>query len=346
MLFIPLLWNMHTHEAAKEKWAFVKRNRHQVGVAVLAGFIGILPQLIYWKAVTGSFVYDVGSKWAFLNPWFRVLLGWEKGWFIYTPVTIFFIAGMFFMKGQPFRKSVLTFCLLNIWIIIAWDDWQYGGSYSTRALVQSYPVFALPLAAFIQKINTARWKYLFYAAGLYLIGVNLFQIVQYNQTILHYRDMNRRYYSRIYLNPDPSPLDMSLLDTDEFLGKEAAYNKQIVLKKDTTIVIKFSANEAVTFLKIPPDTIVQAKGDSWYKIEATIPSATLWESSLHAALQRGDSVKATKQRMYTPVAERTHHYAFYVRVPPYFSKYGLKLSISSPHNFEGMVQHLTITRFY
>ena len=153
MLFIPLMWQMQSREAAREKWQLVKTHSSHIAAVAVGGVLGILPQLVYWKLSSGHLIYDVGSKWQFLTPWFRVLFGWEKGWFIYTPVTIFFIAGMFFMKRFPFRKSVLWFCLLNIWIIIAWDDWRYGGTYSTRALMQSYPVFALPLAAFTEYVR-------------------------------------------------------------------------------------------------------------------------------------------------------------------------------------------------
>ncbi|MCK5776662.1 MAG: glycosyltransferase family 39 protein, partial [Bacteroidales bacterium] len=93
MLFIPLLWNTQTKEVSKAKWNQVKKYKIHILYAVIFGFIGILPQLIYWKIASGSFIYNVGSKWVFLNPFFRVLFGWESGWFIYTPITIFFILG-------------------------------------------------------------------------------------------------------------------------------------------------------------------------------------------------------------------------------------------------------------
>jgi hypothetical protein len=185
IFFIPLLWNTQNKEASKAKWTLVKENKTQLIYLVAFGFIAILPQIVYWKVVTGSFIYDVGSKWDFVNPHWRVLIGLEKGWFIYTPITIFFILGMFFIKQFPFRKSVVIFCLLNIWIVIAWHDWQYGASYSCRALVQSYPLFALPFAAFIDKIRLSKGFYLFCLFGLYLIILNFYQISLYNKTILN-----------------------------------------------------------------------------------------------------------------------------------------------------------------
>lgn len=212
IIFIPLLWSLETSGKLKSKWALVKTHKLHLVAAALGGILGILPQLLYWKHATGSFVYDVGSKWYFLNPWWRVLVGFEKGWFIYTPMAIFMVAGLFFMKGKPFRKAVLTFCLLNIWIIISWSDWRYGASYSTRALTQSYPVFMLGLAAIFERIGETKWSYIVLPLGIYLSAVNLFQIWQYNKTILHFDHMNFAYYKAIYLDKDPTPLDYSLLD--------------------------------------------------------------------------------------------------------------------------------------
>jgi hypothetical protein len=75
MFLIPLLWNTHNSEAAKQKWSLVKKYRKHIYFTVVGGFIGILPQLIYWKYVTGSFLYDVGSAWDFLTPHLKVITG-------------------------------------------------------------------------------------------------------------------------------------------------------------------------------------------------------------------------------------------------------------------------------
>jgi hypothetical protein len=184
IIFIPILWNLQDENSKKSKWKLIFENKIHVIYCFLGGIIGILPQIFYWKYTTGSLIYDVGSKWFFFNPWFRVLFGPEKGWFLYTPIAVFMIFGFFFMKNRPYQKAVLTFSLLNIWIIISWSDWRYGASYSTRALVQSYPVFALSLASFIQWIYTTKKEVVFYILTLLLIILNFYQINIYNQGIL------------------------------------------------------------------------------------------------------------------------------------------------------------------
>lgn len=182
MFFVPLLWNCHSKKDRKEKWELVKTNLPLIGITILGGIIAISPQLLHWKYTTGDWIFNVGSKWYFFNPWWRVLFGTEKGWFIYTPITILFVAGLFFLKNKPFKRSVLTFCLLNIWIIISWSDWKYGSSYSTRALVQSYPIFALALACFVERYFIQR-KWIPVLLFLGLTTLNFYQLYLYNNHI-------------------------------------------------------------------------------------------------------------------------------------------------------------------
>jgi len=342
MLFIPLCWGLGSKEAAHQKWSMVRHNKSHIIWAVVFGFVGVLPQLIYWKMASGHFIYNVGSKWQFLNPWFRVLFGWEKGWFIYTPVTLFFIIGMFFMRTMPFKKAVLWYCLLNIYIIISWSDWRYGGSYSTRALVQGYPMFALPFAAFVYYVRQQKWRILFYATCAWLIGVNLFQTGQYCKTILHYNDMNRRYYGRIFLNPSPTPLDMSLLDNGAFLRDAWNYKMDDIVKCDTAIDIHFEGHTSATLVK---DALLKS---DWVFVSCTIKApGHLWGNYLAATITQGNATKSTRVRLANPIAKDTaaNRYEFYMRIPDPAIPARITLSING-FNFTGRVQGLLIGVLY
>lgn len=344
MVLIPLLWQTQSKEAARQKWRLVHDHRTHIIAAAFAGLCGILPQLIYWKLTTGSLIYDVGSKWVFLNPYFRVLIGWEKGWFIYTPATILFVAGLFFVKRFPFKNSVIWFCILNIWIVIAWSDWRYGGSYSTRALVQSYPVFAFPLAAITERIGKTKGRFLFYLLACYLVVVNIFQLYQYNRGILHFNDMNRRYYGSIYLNPHPTPLDMSLLDTREMPDDERNYRGVVLVSSDSNEVIHFSPNETgtVTQMQLSRASVTDL---DWIKIEASVQSNDLWQSYLNATLQINDSTMQTRIRLFSAISKegQLNQYAFYIKVPEYFRNGQIRVYLSSASEFNGIVKHLTLT---
>lgn len=338
MLFIPLFWDMQDKTATARKWEMVLNNKPHVIAAVLAGVCGVLPQLIYWKYATGSWIFDVGSSWRFADPFFRVLFGWEKGWFIYTPVTVLFVTGLFFMRSFPFAKSVFWFCLLNIYIIISWADWQYGASYSTRALVQSYPVFALPLAAFVNAADRKAWRYLLYAVGVFLIVVNIFQVYQYNKGILHFRDMNNAYYSRIYLNPDPEPLDISLMDNADWIGNEDEYRCNTFGVNFNTVRYKDE--------KVLLDTLIAVNGDSWLRADLAIKGAQFWDRYIVTELIKGDSVKSIRIRMDNPLGSRdVKTYAFYMHVPRFFHQSRLRMFLTHPNQEAGDIVHFRITRF-
>lgn len=343
MLFIPLLWNTHSKELSRLKWNFLRNHKIHLYCIAGAAFLGALPQLIYWKMVTGSFLHDVGSKWVFLNPFFRVLFGFENGWFIYTPVTVFFIAGLFFIKKYPFKNSFLVFCLLNIWIVISWFDWRYGATYSTRALIQSYPVFAFPLAAIINTILDTKFKYAFYVLSAYLIFVNQFQLYQYDKGILHYRDMNKEYYKRIYLNPNPGPLDMSVLDRNEIPEDIEAFKATQIFQLDSTI--QFTIFKDTFTLHSQTLGTEYFRGDCWIQVRAEIKVNESYEEEfLYCDLIDNTDLKTTKLRLYSPITIRNslNSYEFYSRIPPEYKTCLLKIYFSPANKIVGEIKTIRI----
>jgi len=346
MIFIPILWNVRNGKDFNEKVMSLFEYPSQM-ISVAVGFwIGILPQLLYWKRVTGSFVYDVGSKWDFLNPHFRVLFGWEKGWFIYTPVTLLFVAGLFMLRGKEFSRAVMTFCVLNIYIIIAWHIWRYGGSYSCRALVQSYPVFAFPLAACVSYLLEKKWRLISISIFSFLVIVNLFQIYQYNRTIIHYDDMNFEYYRAIYLDPDPDALDMSLLDTKDIIKNEKDFQMTTLFsgKKDENI-----EDGAVLF-----DEMISVQGNSekgiWYKIITTIfVEQGLWGSSLQATLSGNGNTQEIHFRMANALTSEQHlnTYSFYIKPEDKMRNgpYHFQIIVSGNSSFKGKLNTFEVLSF-
>jgi len=340
IVFIPILWSLEQSGSLKTKWALVKANRKHVLWTVFGGLIGILPQLLYWKHATGSWIYDVGSKWFFFNPWFRVLFGFEKGWFIYTPIALFMIAGLFFLKGKPFRKAIITFCILNIWIVIAWSDWRYGASYSTRALTQSYPVLALALGAFIERFY-ADWKrWAIIGLGSYLIVVNLFQIGQYNATVLHYDHMNARYYKAIYLDWNPSPLDYSLLDTDEFPDESALHVSRIEVFTHDTVSAKMGGEFGAGAFSI--------KKEKWLKASLSIHSLSGKNTATLTlkCFANGKVIKEKRFRFATPKSKEHVQmtYACYLKLPEEKTDYAA-VGIDSFDQYTGKNAKLEVTGF-
>ena len=344
LLFIPIFWGTQTKELATEKWAMVKKYRKHAYIAAIMGFIGVLPQLIYWKYSYGSWIYDAGSKWTFLWPWFRVLIGFEKGWFIYTPITLFFVAGMFYVKNFPFRKAVLWFGLCNIYIIIAHYDWRYGGSFSTRALSQATPVYALAFAAFMTHTFRTKWKWLLIPALVYLSALNLFQVYQYNIGVIHYDHMNARYYASVYWDHDPSPEKASLMDTDEYIYYPSNYASKEIFQLDSSMEIFAENNSKQYFAQVELSELEKNK-ENWVNVKASIMANEGFGSSYIYASWEGDSeLKEQKIRLFRP---RTHAgnknvYSFYFKIPENNKAGILKIAIAPDNGVKGMFYSLNI----
>lgn len=344
MLFLALLWMFEK----QSKWSFFKQNPAYLGWAVAGGFLAILPQLLYWKAVTGNWIFDVGAKFLFFRPHWQVLFGWEKGWFIYTPVTVLMVAGLFFMRPYPFRKAVLSFAILNIWIVIAWSDWRYGASYSCRALVQSYPVMALPLAIIVQKMLQGRLKFAAWAGFGFLIYLNLFQIWQYNSGILHYNDMNRRYYQAIFLNPRPSPLDMSLLDTEEMIRNESDFREKNIFRSDSTFLINKAKQSKVTAFEAPLRQLAgyESGKEQWLRVTAQVNSAWgAFDTWLVAEVVLSERRKRTACRMENGICvkQNWNTIEFYFRLPEEFAEGNLTIGAETNSVQDIYIKGVTIS---
>ncbi len=165
------------------------------------GFLVLFPQLLFWKINTGNWIfYSYGKEGFFFdNPqiW-RGLFSYRKGWLIYTPVMIFALVGIFMLRKQfkAFWLPILVFVPVNLYIIFSWWDWTYGGSFGARALIDSYGLMAIPLAAFLffaQKKSRLTFRILGFTLFI-LIGFNLFQTAKYKYGSIHYASMSKAAY--------------------------------------------------------------------------------------------------------------------------------------------------------
>lgn len=347
MLLIPLLWNEPDKSSSKAKWRLVGEHKLHILIAGLGLFIGVLPQLVYWKYVTGGWVYDVGSKWVFLDPFWRVLFGWTNGWLIYTPVVIFFFVGLFLMKGRPFKRSVIVFFIINTWIIISWFDWRYGATYSCRALVQSYPLLALSFASAVAWFLQSRWRYAFFLLSIYLLSVNLFQIYQYDKGIIYFKEMNRLYYQAVYLNAHPTPIDISLLDTDERLHHEENYQKRrLYILRDSTLFFHPGVHELASIAL--SDYCRNAQRDYWLRVDLNgSDTEGLWDTYLNGTLTMPDTTRTSKIRFFNILNEhqKQTRVSFYQHIVPPFTKGTFQLSLSNSGDHKIKVDSLAIHLF-
>ncbi len=200
---IPILWGLEglSVESIKKRLLFFKKHLPKLMISAICCLaVGSL-QLIYWKYVSGDWIVysyeDQGFSW--LRPHLLDgLFSYRSGWLTYSPVMYFALLG-FVPLFKDYRKvfwACLAFGGLFIYIAFAWDIWWYGGSLGQRTMVQTYPIFAFPMAAFLSKITKTKWlKYFILALSLLFIYYNLWLTHQAHKGgLLKAGEMTRTYF--------------------------------------------------------------------------------------------------------------------------------------------------------
>ena len=225
---LPLLWGVGSVAAARQKLALLRQRWPDVLLLGLCLGLGVLPQLLYWKWATGSFVvYSYQEqKFNFLHPhtW-SVLFSFRKGWLVYTPLMVLPLLGLWrlWRTQRALALPVLGYFLVNLWVVSAWDVWWYGGSIGQRAMVASYAALALPLAALLAWATAPARRpavaWVLVPAVVLGIDLNLFQHWQYMYGIIHPDEMTRRYYWAVFSKTEITQDDYALLDVKTRIGQ-------------------------------------------------------------------------------------------------------------------------------
>ncbi|HNQ60382.1 MAG TPA: glycosyltransferase family 2 protein [Bacteroidales bacterium] len=200
-----LLWGTFSVSDLKKRFQFFIKNYH-LTLIIAAGIVIVwLPQMIYWKWVSGRFfLYTYGLKgerFFFGNPQIvNVLLSYRNGWLVYSPLFFLALLGFIFMiKNKNRQVLAIGFYFIGlIYIISSWWCWWYGGSFGARSLIDAYPALAFPLAAFFEKAGKTPWwlQILLIIVCGYLIHLNYYQSYQYSKGIIHWDGMSKEAYWR------------------------------------------------------------------------------------------------------------------------------------------------------
>lgn len=193
---------------------FLKSHVINLFIALLIIFTIASLQLLYWKYATGKWIYDpyVNESFLFGSPQIiSFLFSFRKGLFIYTPILIFAIIGLFRLykinRGIFFGTSILL--IITIYILSSWWAWSYGISWGMRPMIDYYSLLSIPLAAgfqiFYDKGKLVS-RFLFLIVVLF-ITLNLFQSWQYKKGLIHYDDMSREAYLKGFFETDKQGLE-------------------------------------------------------------------------------------------------------------------------------------------
>jgi hypothetical protein len=174
MLVFFAVLDVTSFKEIRDRVLFFLRPKYSLAFAGIL-FLVFLPQLFYWKYLTGSFVYYSYGEEGFINRYHPMLIPmWFaplNGLFLYNPILLFFIAGMIIMlvKKIPNGIFIAAMFLFISYLFSSWHSWYYGGSYGSRPFVDFYPLFGLAFGYLLKYLSQV--KNLFTRSGLILLLV-------------------------------------------------------------------------------------------------------------------------------------------------------------------------------
>lgn len=174
---------------------------------LLLFILAILSQLTINFLQTGRpFVYGYKNEGFFFdNPQFvNFLVSYRKGWFVYTPLMMAIIPGIFYLwRRSRFEfYSFLGFFVTLIYVFASWWNWLYGNSFGMRPMVDFYALFLLIIAIYFDSLKQGIFRGLMIIFIFICILLNLFQTSQYTKGIIHYDSMTKDAYWYVFLKSD------------------------------------------------------------------------------------------------------------------------------------------------
>jgi hypothetical protein len=209
VIIVFLLFGIVTWNNIKELLLLFWKNNTKLLLMAFCTFLIWVPQLLYWKSVTGQFLYySYGSEERFFfdhpHLW-QFLFGFRKGWLIYTPSMILAIVGFYFLwkNNRKFFFPLLFFILPTIYILSSWWCWWFGGGFGQRSMIESYAFLSLPLAAFFSWVSQVKLKVKVPVSILIVLICSLsgFNCLKYKRGSIHWDAMTKEAYFHHFFKP-------------------------------------------------------------------------------------------------------------------------------------------------
>lgn len=187
---IPALYGIRSFRELPARAVLLFNRWRQLALAVAVCGLVFLPQMAVWKVATGhwlvnsysAFVVPGRSLWDFSHPkLFSILFSVKKGLFFWSPALLLAVGGFAVMRrvNSEFFMPALALVAGQTWIMASWIFWDYGGSYGHRGYTDWLVLFALPLAALIERVRVSRYADLFWVAAGACVFLSVYQMLQY-----------------------------------------------------------------------------------------------------------------------------------------------------------------------
>ena len=228
-----VLYGVSKPKYIKKQILLFLKNYKQLFLIIFFAVIVWIPQMLYWKFISGHYLYFSYSNnehFFWNNPHFiEGLFGYRKGWLVYTPVMIFSLIGIGFLKDtlNKFFLPIIVILPLNFYIIFSWWAWWYGGSFGMRPLIEYYSLLSIPIAAFIEwtlkqkKVQKIALLFFIITFSMY----NLFATSQYTHGAIHWDGMTKEAYWDSFGRIHPSKKFWSLIEQPDYKAAKLGIDK-------------------------------------------------------------------------------------------------------------------------
>ncbi|MCD4746860.1 MAG: hypothetical protein K8R58_11235 [Bacteroidales bacterium] len=225
IIIIFVFWGIASKKDFVNIFRLFFKKYYLILIMITGFFIIWSPQFLYWKAVTGQWLYysyGDDEKFFFTNPQIiNGLFSYRKGWLLYTPIMFFALLGILLSlkKFKQFFLPFLIFTLINIYLILSWWCWWYGGGYGLRAFIDSYSLLAVPFAVFLSWSMKQR-KFIRITTKTLVILLILFSIFQtkqyYGGYTIHHDSMTKKAYWAVFFRLNPPDAYKKLLKSPDY----------------------------------------------------------------------------------------------------------------------------------
>jgi hypothetical protein len=170
-----------------QKWLGVR------ALYCVVAFATLTPQLIEWKAIFGHYLLvPQGSGFFVFPPQYvqNVLFSTQHGWFVWTPVTLFCMIGLFiaWFKFEGYLVPWILLVLTEILLMGAQPtDWHCNESFSIRSLTCSLAIVGIGLAVLVWSTPRKWMPVLWSVIALFAVYSTLFA-AQYRLDLLPKND--------------------------------------------------------------------------------------------------------------------------------------------------------------
>jgi hypothetical protein len=299
-VLIPLLWM--GPEGFLAKWKLILAQWKHLAALVVAFVVLASPQLLYWKVVTGQWLFysyiNPGEGFDFASPHLSdYLFSFRKGWFVYTPLALLMVLGLavLWRRARQLFWPITIFLIMDLYIVSSWTNWWYaGGSFSARSMVPAFVLLALSLGYAL----SGAWKKVLFPIAVLLTVLNLFQTWQWNHGIISKERMTGAYYAAVFGRSGIPKGASSLLLVDRPLTEE-----EVLDDERGYVSVKRYANSFIA----EPDSVYTLTADDPYTPGPDLRFAELTTAD-HAWLRVSARLFVTDSTVTPPVIVCTFHH--------------------------------------